>query len=146
MHGERWIRLAGTAALSVLLAACAARPELPRPPLTLASTACPPGNCTITVRVTGNCAVPGNVQVDKPLVEAREPVVMVFDLDSSSHEFSPGGIFFVPPSEQFEIMPGATSKQIKVRNKKTDRQTTEHYYLVLLKGCWPLDPWVRNTH
>jgi hypothetical protein len=134
------------ATLAIMVTGCATRPELPSPPRTLHAQECSPGRCTITVTVREPCDQPGNVLVDKELVEAREAVNMVWVLNDQRYEFNPGGIFFVPPSDQFQIQQGASSKhRIVVHNKKTDVTTTEHYYLVSVKGCWPLDPWVRNT-
>jgi hypothetical protein len=140
------LRTIGVATLVSALVGCATRPELPSPPRSLHVHECSPGRCTITVTVRDPCELPGNVQVDKELVEAREAVNMVWVLNDTRYEFNPGGIFFVPVSDQFQIQQGASSKhRIVVHNKKTDTSTTDHYYLVSVKGCWPLDPWVRNT-
>ena len=105
---------------------------------------CNPGTCTLTITVTGDCKQPGSISIDKPFVSTSSSVNMRWAIATPGHEFTADGIRFEPPNPQFEPRNSPKPNEFHIHNKKSS--TGDFYYFVNLKGCAPLDPWVRNTN
>ena len=105
---------------------------------------CNPGTCTLTITVTGDCKQPGNISIDKPFVSTSAAVNMRWTIATPGHEFTADGVRFDPPNPQFEVKNSPKPNEFHIHNKKL--KNGDFYYFVNLKGCAPLDPWVRNRN
>ncbi len=117
----------------------AARPS--GSPPGLGAAPCSPGNCEIRVTVE-NCNAPGGIKVDKPLVNVTQSVNMRWTIVTPGFVFSPNGIQFEPMNPQFEPRNNPQPNTFHIQNKKS--LPGDFYCFVNVKGCLPLDPWVRN--
>ena len=134
-------------ALAASLIGCASRPEYMTAPRHLAPTKCPPGSCKIKVTVN-NCNQPNGIKLDPEFPEVDEAVNMFWEIDPPSFVFEKYGILFVQPNappdeQQFETKNSPQPNKFHIHNKKTE--AGDYYYFVLIKGCLPFDPWVRNN-
>ncbi len=134
------IRVAAVALLGSVGAASTAWAQRPAPPGN--PTPCNPGTCTLTITVNGDCKQPGSISIDKPFVSTSAAVNMRWTIATPGHEFTTDGIRFDPPNPQFEVKNSPKPNEFHIHNKKS--KDGDFYYFVNLKGCLPLDPWVRN--
>ncbi len=137
----------GLATCCLVLIGCAPAVRIASPPPHLSPVKCTEGNCKITIDVR-DCATPGGIVLDKAFVDVDRPVNMFWEIRTEGYEFAEHGILFVQENapkdqQQFEPKSIGGGKTFKVHNKKT--APGDYYYFVLIKGCAPLDPWVRNN-
>jgi hypothetical protein len=130
------------AALSLAVSgACGQATSPSGPPAGLVAAHCTPGNCEIRVTVD-NCNALGGIKVDKPLVDVTQSVNMRWTIVTPGFVFAPNGIQFDPTNPQFEPRNNPQPNAFHIHNKKS--LPGDYYYSVNVKGCLPLDPWVRN--
>lgn len=124
----------------VALGGCAQLATAPGIPKDLKPEKCPPGQCDIEVRIESNC----KITVKPELAEvADQDNLMRWVIKSEGYVFDKDGIefsFFSP----FKTLKSSDPKVFRVLNKNDWSGQTDFKYEVRIKGCKPLDPWVRN--
>ncbi len=128
-------------AVVVALGGCAQLGTPKGAPIDLKPEKCPPGQCDIEVRVEGNCKITVNPELAEV---ADQDNLMRWVIKSEGYVFDKDGIefsFFSP----FKTLKSSDPKIFRVLNKNDWSGQKDFKYEVRIKGCKPLDPWVRNT-
>lgn len=141
MKVSRVLVVSALGAVVVALGGCAQLGTTVEIPRDLKPEKCPPGQCDIEVRIESNC----KITVKPELAEvADQDNLMRWVIKSEGYVFDNDGIkfsFFAP----FKTLNSSDPKVFRVLNKNDWSGQRDFKYEVRIKGCKPLDPWVRNT-
>lgn len=95
--------------------------------------------CVVKV-IVADCRRPGGISVDQPFFAVGRNDKIRWDLVPDTFEFAGDGIEFAGP----DVAPLRPRRASEFRFQIRRRDGQDHFYQVRVKGCLPMDPWVRN--
>jgi hypothetical protein len=114
-----------------------------KPPPGTAAYKCPSELCEIQVDAS-DCKTRG-VRVDRPLVEAHDLALLRWSINPPGLSLDDPAIRIDAPEGEFEARPAATPNEIRMFNRNSIMGEFLYTYTLHVRGCPPLQAWIRNV-
>lgn len=113
------------------------------PPPGTAAYKCPRELCEI--KVDASACKAGGVRVDRPLVEAHDVVLLRWSMAPPGSVFDDPAVRIDAPDGEFEARPSTTPDEVLMFNRNSIMGEFLYPYTVHVRGCPPLQAWIRNV-
>jgi hypothetical protein len=85
------------------------------------------------------------VRVDRPLVEAHDVALLRWSMATPGQVFDEPAVRVDAPDGEFELRPSATPDEVRMFNRNSIMGEFLYPYTLHVRGCPPLQAWVRNV-
>jgi hypothetical protein len=85
------------------------------------------------------------VLVDRPLVEAHDVALLRWSITTPGQGFDTPAVRVDAPEGEFEVRPAATPNELRMFNRNSIMGEFLYTYTLHVRGCPPLQAWIRNV-